>query len=124
MLRLVSFHGGNLRNAIPREAKALVAVHQKDEGLFLEYCDRFKDEITAEYQAVEPNLTIVYQKSELPATGMRKKHQLRFLNAIHVCPNGVIEMSREIKNLVETSSNLASVRFIDGKIIEIVTSQI
>lgn len=122
-LRLVRFQGGNLRNAIPREAKATVAVHQKDEALFGEFCDKFKDEITEEYQAVEPNLTMVCQKTELPAEGMRKKYQKRFLNAMHACPNGVIEMSREIKNLVETSSNLASVRFVDEKIIEIVTSQ-
>ena len=100
-----------------------MALHKKDEELFTDFCNKFKDEIIDEYQTVEPNLTLVCQRTDLPGECMRKKHQKRFLNALHACPNGVIEMSREIKNLVETSSNLASVRFVEGNIIEIVTSQ-
>ena len=59
----------------------------------------------------------------LPETVIRRKQQKRILNGLNACLNGVIEMSRAIPGLVETSTNLASVRMAEEDLMEIVTSQ-
>ncbi len=122
-IKLCHFQGGNLRNAIPREAKAIVAFKIKNENLFLEFIQNQKVEILNELKTTEPGLNITCEKVQLPESCLKKKLQSQLLNALHACPNGVIEMSHEIPGLVETSTNLASVNFLNENYIEIVTSQ-
>jgi dipeptidase D len=122
-LKLCQIQGGNLRNAIPREARAIIALKAKHENSFLDSIENFTNEIKNELKSTEPNLTFTCEKVSLPETSMKKKQQYQLLNSLHACPHGVIEMSRDIPGLVETSTNLASINFIDDKSIEVVTSQ-
>ncbi len=121
-LRLASFNGGNLHNAIPREADALCVVpfiHRED--LRVEF-NCFIADIEEEFKGVEPGIKFSMESDNLPDRLMTQDLQNRLVNAILACPHGVIEMSHTMENLVQTSSNLASVRTNIGSV-DIVTSQ-
>lgn len=111
-LRLASFDGGNLRNEIPREAKALVLV--KNEKRFAKLLKAVTQEITTEFQTPEPNLKIAATEAAAPKKVMRKGDQAKFLHAIRAVNNGVYRMSPEIPGLVEASTNLAKITLGDG----------
>jgi len=121
-MRLSSIDGGNLRNAIAREAKAVILVpNTKKEEVRAEF-NMFFYEIQKEYKITEPNLRMKLGTVDIPKYVIDEKAQFNLLNALYACPHGVIEMSREIPGLVETSTNLASVKMSDEKII-VSTSQ-
>jgi len=122
-IRLSKFEGGNLRNAIPREAYAVVTVKEKYVVDFEKYFSDFCKIIFKEYKGVENKMTFDLNKTEHPRYVMRMKDQKDLLNSVYACPNGVIAMSKDLLGLVETSTNLASVKFYEGNIIEVVTSQ-
>ncbi|MFN0214691.1 MAG: beta-Ala-His dipeptidase, partial [Saprospiraceae bacterium] len=111
-LRIASFDGGNLRNEIPREAKAVVLV--KNEKRFHKLLQAVAKEIATEYQTPEPNLKIVATEAPKSAKVMRKSDQVKFLQAIRSVQNGVYRMSPEIPGLVEASTNLAKIVLGDG----------
>jgi dipeptidase D len=121
-IRLYNFVGGNLKNAIPREAYAEVAIKPEDEKDLIDFIERFLNTIRLELLN-EPGLKITFESTLLPENVLKRKHQNRLLNSLHACPNGVMEMSQDLSGIVETSSNLASVKFNDKSQIEIVTSQ-
>lgn len=122
-VRIGTFEGGNLKNAIPREAYAIVTTsHSKQQMLkdeFQQFCIAVKNELSV----TEPDLTLELKPEELPHLVLKKKYQRRLLNLLYGCPHGVIAMSRTIKNLVETSTNLASVKFSGHDTYTIATSQ-
>ncbi len=122
-MRLSTFDGGNLRNAIPREAFAIVTVKEKYVIAFEKYYSNYCKTIFREYKGVEKKLSFDLNKCDLPRNVLKMKDQHDLLNAIYACPNGVIAMSHDLPGLVETSTNLASVKFHEGNIIEVVTSQ-
>jgi dipeptidase D len=122
-IRLCHIQGGHLHNAIPREAKARIAVKIINEKSFLEYLNQFYSTIKNELKITEPNLNITYNSLSSQFTSLKKKYQKRLLYALHSCPNGVIEMNHELPDLVETSTNLAAVEFIADNIVQITTSQ-
>ena len=111
-LRLSDFDGGNLRNEIPREAKARVAV--KNEKRLAKLLQGVSREIAAEFKTVEPNMNITATEAPAPATVMRRADQVKFLNALRAVQNGVFRMSPDIPGLVETSTNLAKITLGDG----------
>jgi dipeptidase D len=111
-LRLSDFDGGNLRNEIPREAKARVAV--KNEKRFAKLLQAVSREIAVEFKTVEPNMKITASEAPAPAKVMRRGDQVKFLNAIRAVQNGVFRMSPDIPGLVETSTNLAKITLGDG----------
>lgn len=113
-LRLATFDGGNLRNEIPREAKALVMV--KNEKRFEKLLKAAAQEIATEYRTPEPNLKIAATEAPAPANVMRKGDQAKFLNAIRAVQNGVFRMSPEIPGLVEASTNLAKITLGTGQL--------
>jgi len=121
-LRVSNFKGGNLRNAIAREAFATVAISTDQKSGFEEYIYQFTKEVKAEYKITEPSLDIKWEDVPNPDHIMDNKSQENLLNAIYGCPHGVISWSAEIPNFVETSTNLASVVITDTKIL-ITTSQ-
>jgi len=121
-IRLAYFDGGNLRNAIPREAYAKIVLKKENGAAFTNYFEDFKLNIEKEYRHSEANLNIGIQKIDLPDFIINKKAQKRLLNSLYACPHGVIAWSTEIEGLVETSTNLASVKFSE-KEITITTSQ-
>lgn len=112
-LRLSSFDGGNLRNEIPREARAVVLV--KNTKRFAKLLQATWKEIAVEYQTTEPNLKITAEEVQNPLKVMRKGDQAKFLNAIRAVQNGVYRMSPEIPGLVEASTNLAKITLGEGK---------
>jgi dipeptidase D len=121
-ISLSKFDGGNLRNAIPREAFATIVVKKSSVNLILKWIESFYSTILEEFRDMEEDLKISAKKSELPFTVMDKESQNRLLSSLTCCPHGAIAWSKEMDNLVETSTNLASVKFED-RTIKIVTTQ-
>lgn len=122
-LRLHSFDGGNLRNAIPREANALVSVPYSEKENVRVLLNQFIAEIELELSETEPTIQITLESEQLPTTAVDKKTSDALLNALYACPHGVIAMSRDMPGLVETSTNLASIKMKPDNNILITTSQ-
>ncbi len=122
-LRLALLDGGNLRNAIAREAYAIFAVHEDDKKDLLKDFEHFKNEIINEIKDVEPGISISIEDNSLPEFVIDEPTHFDLLNSLYACPHGVIAMSRQLKGLVETSTNLAAVKFIQDNQILVTTSQ-
>ena len=120
--RLAEIDGGNLRNAIAREAKAHIMINPDFEQKMLELIENFTQNVKYELRTTEPALEITVVPAERPQTVIIREDVDKLLNVLYAIPHGVLSMSREIPNFVETSTNLASVKSKDN-IVEIVTSQ-
>ncbi len=120
--RLADFDGGNMRNAIPREAFIIVTVKEKHYNDILNDFEVFTADIRQEIQLTEPDINFAAEKVDLPKFVIDKATQKTLERAVYACPHGVHAWSPAIKGFVETSTNLASVKFKDN-IIEVVTSQ-
>jgi dipeptidase D len=114
-IRLSESSGGDLRNAIPREATALVLVPEIKAAEFEDFVKGYNKMYKAEFADTEPELSFTAEKSALPAKVMNTGDQYRIIRALFACPNGVQRMSQAMKGLVETSNNLAIVKCKDGK---------
>ncbi|WP_372918007.1 aminoacyl-histidine dipeptidase [Salegentibacter sp.] len=114
-LRLAEFDGGGLRNAIPRESKATVAIDRSNTETFLNETLVKAREIKAEFSSLEPNLDIEITETDVPAKVMKVEDQLDVIRALSAAHNGVYRMSPDIEGLVEASNNIASVKIADGK---------
>lgn len=121
-MRLADIEGGNLHNAIPREAHALCAVPMGYKEAVRVDLNIFISEIENEYSATEPNLSMDLESEAPVEYVMEQKAMERFLLSIYAVHHGVYAMSQDIPGLVETSSNLASIKVCDGTI-KVVTSQ-
>jgi len=122
-LRIADFKGGNLRNAIAREASAIIVVpHSQKESLIVEW-NVFASEMEFEFEYAEPKLKMHHQSVALPEFAIDKETQSRLLKLIAACPHGILEMSSRMIGMVETSTNLASVKFSENNEIVLVTSQ-
>ena len=111
-LRIASINGGGLRNAIPREAEAVVVIDDIDG--FREHLDVLTTDIMDEYKNVEDNLVIEFLEFEKPDQVMSLGDQEKLTSALYAMPNGVYRMSPDMDDLVETSSNLARVSAENG----------
>ena len=121
-LKLHTFDGGNLRNAIAREAFAIVLLSKERANELIKKMDDFKLTCKEEYSITEPALEIAISETELPETVIDDESFFYLTNAIYACPHGVLAMSPSLENFVETSTNLASVKFQEDEI-QITTSQ-
>lgn len=121
-MRLADIEGGNLHNAIPREAHALCAVPMEYKEAVRVDLNIFISEIENEYSATEPNLSMDLESEAPVEYVMEQKAMERFLLSVYAVHHGVYAMSQDIPGLVETSSNLASIKVCDGTI-KVVTSQ-
>ena len=115
-LRISEIDGGSLRNAIPRESKAVVAIDAIHEDAFLLEMAMISTAIRKEYKTMEPNLEINVSKVECPRKIMDLGVQEGFTRAMYAALNGVYRMSADIPDLVETSNNIARVVVKDGHI--------
>lgn len=122
-LRIADFNGGNLRNAIAREAYAVVIVPKVQKEELVAELNIFSADVEFEYERTEPNLVVDHSSTFLPETVLDIRSQEKFLNLLCACPHGVLEMSPRMEGMVETSTNLASVKFIENEKIRITTSQ-
>jgi len=121
-IRVSSIDAGNLRNAIAREGFAIIVLPKKFKTDFEEYSNQFQQTLIEELHTTEPYIKFGIEACTLPESVLLPDLEFRLLNAIYACPHGVIQLSRDIPNFVETSTNLASVKFTDNRI-QITTSQ-
>jgi dipeptidase D len=115
-LRLCETEGGNMRNAIPREAQARVIIPEIMERAFLKLVAEYTLTVKKELTATEPDLRIEWAKTDKPERIMQADLQKRLIAAVYCCPNGTIRMTDGIPGLVETSTNLAIVKSTGDKI--------
>ncbi len=115
-LRISEIDGGGLRNAIPRESKAIVAIDAMHENAFLLEMAQISNSIKMELKTTEPDLDITVTKCEAPKTIMDLGIQEGVTRALYASQNGVYRMSADIPELVETSNNLARVLIKEGNI--------
>ena len=120
---LCEIDGGNLRNAIAREAYAVIAIPDADKHALRTDLNVFAAEVEAEYAVVDPDLQFVLESEAARPKAIDKDTAKRLLQTIYAAPHGVYAMSQDIPGLVETSTNLASVKMKPGHIIRIETSQ-
>ena len=122
-LRIANFEGGKARNAIPRESFALITVHKDEKNSLLKYFNEYLPAVKAELAITDSKLELTIEKASTPKFVIDEDTQFALLNALYACPHGVYAMSMEMKGLVETSTNLASIKFIEDNKIFITTSQ-
>lgn len=121
--RLSYFCGGNLRNAIPREAYAIFGVPSHLQREFEKRYETFADDVRAEYRYTEPNLRMALNPMPAPESVLDESSQNSLVYALVGVPDGVLAMSHAVDGLVETSTNLASVKFEKKGTVTITTSQ-
>lgn len=119
---LCHIDGGNLHNAIPREAEALCAVPMKYKEPVRIDMNIYTAEIENEYSVTEPNLRTELSSESPVAKAIDRQVVKNLLKSVYAVHNGVYAMSQDMEGLVETSSNLASIKMEEG-CIRIVTSQ-
>ena len=113
--QLASFEGGNMRNAIPREAHSILLFNPDDmEGLD-DYIKEYEAQINSEYETIESNVSLKMEEVEVPATVVPEEIQDNMINVLMACQDGVMRMIPTVPDTVETSSNLAIVIIASGK---------
>lgn len=122
-IRMVSIAGGKARNAIPREAEALVSIHPKDIGSFRTLVEQYQHILSAEFRKVDPGASIRITEAEAAKKVFKKKDQRALLDGLYTMPHGMIAMSQDIEGLVETSTNLAAITEKEAGVLEVITSQ-
>ncbi|GGK86487.1 aminoacyl-histidine dipeptidase [Rufibacter glacialis] len=112
--RIHSIDGGSLRNAIPRESFAEIAVPEAKAEVFEQFLQKQAEILQAEYAFTDPNLQLLAEPSDLPEAAISYDFQNQLLRSLYACPNGIHRMSPAIAGLVQTSNNLARVQVQDG----------
>ena len=108
-LRLLSFNGGTLRNAIPREATVVLSLPAGNVDRLKQAISDYLSVIKHELSAVEKNLALVVEPTECGLKALTADSQSRLIGLLNASPNGVIRMSDSVKGVVETSLNLGVV---------------
>ncbi|AMM51803.1 aminoacyl-histidine dipeptidase [Rufibacter sp. DG15C] len=114
-VRVYSIDGGSLRNAIPRESFAEVAVPEEKAEAFEQFLTKQAEILKAEYALTDANLDIKAEHIDLPSLAISQEFQSLLLRVLYACPNGIYRMSPAIEGLVQTSNNLARVLVKDGE---------
>jgi dipeptidase D len=109
-IEIKSIDGGSLRNAIPRESIAVIAVSDANKEV-----KNFETIIKEEYHTTDPKLIITIEDTDAPKQVLQKDFQYKLLRSIYACPYGIYRMSSDIAGLVQTSNNIARVIVKEGK---------
>lgn len=121
-IQLASINGGNLRNAIAREAEAILAIPMEyKEQIRIEW-NHYVAQMENVFGEVEKDMRMELETCDMPDAFIPAEKAYRLIMALCECPHGMIAMSKEMPGLVETSTNLASIKMRDGYI-EVNTSQ-
>ena len=121
-LHLASIQGGNLRNAIAREAQAVLVIPMAfKEQIRIEW-NHFVAQMEGVFGEVEKDMRLELETTDMPELFIPDEKAYRLIMALCECPHGMIAMSKEMPGLVETSTNLASIKMREGYI-EVNTSQ-
>lgn len=122
--QLVTIDGGNKRNAIAREAKAVIAAESDTLDIINERLEEYAADVAEEYGAIETNLSLGFAEVDTDyQTAIDEMTAWNLVTALCASPHGVLAMSQEIENFVETSTNLASVKMTEPGVIRIGSSQ-
>ena len=114
---LCEIAGGNLHNAIPREAHAIIGILPEEKAQAVAILNKLAADVADELKRVDPNVRYTFEPVERPSRRINQDTKKRLIRALYACPHGVLGMSHELENLVETSNNLASIKLIDDKIV-------
>jgi dipeptidase D len=114
--KIAAFEGGNLRNAIPRESFATLAVPADKVLIAKKLVEKHFNEMLKELAAQEPNLKVTLEECKVPSSVIEDSVALKAVLAIYACPNGMERMSDAMAGLVETSNNLAIIKAQGGMI--------
>jgi len=115
-LSIADMDAGNLRNAIAREGYAHIIIPKENKKAFEDYLYEMDKTYKEELRITDPEVTVAFEEAKMPKNILNELLQIDLMNALYVCPHGVLAMSQDIPNFVETSTNLASVKFKDGRI--------
>lgn len=118
-----SFDGGNLRNAIPREAHAIFGIHNDHREEMESSLRQYALDIRNEYKGIEPGMELNIEEVAKPDFCIDSQTSLALVRALYSAPHGVYSMSRDLEGLVETSTNLAAVKMMGDDKIKVTTSQ-
>lgn len=121
--KLCSFQGGNLHNAIPREAHAVIGLKADQKERARVILNELAAVVEDELKRVDPGVKLEMKSVGKPAYRIDCDTKRRLVRALYACPHGVYGMSHDIEGLVETSSNLASVKMKEDDKIYVETSQ-
>jgi len=121
-MAISTIHAGNLHNAIAREGEAVVVIPDANKEAFIRYVKDLDKTIKNELKISDSGVEVCIEPTDMPTFIMDEFTQCDLVEALYACPHGVLAMSQDIENFVETSTNLASVKM-KGNKIEIVTSQ-
>ena len=113
--RLVSWNGGNMRNAIPFKAEVVLTMPKENVEAVKSLVDDWKADFEDEYKYIEENIEFFTEKVETPKTEVPVEIQDNLIDAIYACHNGVVRMIPAYPDVVETSSNLAIIKIENGK---------
>jgi dipeptidase D len=122
-LLLSRIDGGNLHNAIAREARATAGVPAVFREKVILWLNVLQAHLSDELAKTDKNVKLSVHSAEKPAHCIDEKTGSSLLNTLYALPHGVMGMSREIAGLVETSTNLASVKMKDNETVTVMTSQ-
>ena len=121
--RLAYVEGGSLRNAIPREAAAVITIPEESYQDVQDLVDRYEDLFLREYEGVDDGISFTAKEVECPKTEMPEDVQDFLIHAVTLCPHGVYRVLPEARDIVETSNNLAMIATREGendeKIVEV-----
>ena len=113
--RLASWHGGNMRNAIPFECEAVLTLPKENVGAAKELAADYRELFEREYAGIESGITFAAEEAETPKAEVPEDIQDNLIDAIYACHNGVLRMIPAIPSVVETSSNLAIIDINEGR---------
>ncbi len=112
---LSEWKGGNMRNAVPREAEVVLTLPKENVAAFKEVVDEWRQTFTDEYGVIEKSLALDVEDVEVPSHIVPAEIQDNLVNALCAAHNGVLRFIPEVPSIVETSSNLAIVNIAEGK---------
>ena len=113
--RLATWHGGNMRNAIPFECETVLTLPKENVEALKELVAEWKETFENEYRGIESGIEFFTTAVETPSHEVPEEIQDNIVDAIYACHNGVTRMIPSYPTVVETSSNLAIINIADGK---------
>jgi dipeptidase D len=121
--QLIMIKGGNKPNAIARESEAIIAVEDGEMDKVIDRFHDFGEDVKAEYSVSDPDVRYEAEAFRCTEKPVEEEIKVKLVSSLFAAPHGVQAMSQDIPGLVETSTNLASVRMNEAGSIVIVTSQ-
>ena len=114
-IQIASVDGGSLRNAIPRESKAIIVCTSENADAVQKKIAAYATMVKHENDVTDPNISLSCESVSVPAKVVSGDFQNKFLRSVYSCPNGIYRMSPAISGLVQTSNNIARIIVGDGK---------